>query len=306
MLHPDLLAPRVRGARPFEAFAAHARTAPKKSLFVMMSGRKSQAVVDANIRRVGFERHDFILFVYDDSIWSGFDWFPKVVVVYARQQLKFWYYKRFVLPWHAESYRYVHFVDSDCGFTTSTPMFNASAYEDLLERHHIALAQPAQIGRTVYPELRHEHGHAHAAWRVKIVEIGYACAPPAVAAVRAGPFTEHRGRRDVNPGRPMFTVASWAYNAFWHLHQEALPTGYGLDYVWCKGLESMLSMPPNSACAVVNRYPITHVDLHESSGIKINGQSIPSYMQSEITFFRDHCYPHWMLNWDLKVSGFLD
>eukprot|EP00741_Cyanophora_paradoxa_P003083 tig00000663_g2992.t1 len=105
-----------------------------KSLVAITVGQFGKPFVDAMVRKFGFENYTFVLLQHDNSSWEEFDWYPKVISVRARGQLKWWWAQRFLTPEFTAPYE-----DDDLEVTD----FDPAAFLAAMRAHNIQLAQPA-------------------------------------------------------------------------------------------------------------------------------------------------------------------
>jgi len=168
----------------------------KKNLLAISCGSKGMQRVNAIVDRFGTEDFDIILFHYDKSDWTRFDWFDKVTHVVSLKQMKFWFAKRFLLPDLVHRYNYIFLWDEDPILTKS---FDPLKFIDILDNNNLELASPA------YPNY------------------GYPIVTPHFGL--SGRYTSF-----VEVGFPVFSTTIWP--CVWHLMFSDLVTGSGIDRVW--------------------------------------------------------------------------
>jgi hypothetical protein len=83
---------------------------------VIIAGESGKTYVDEMIKQFGVDKHRFMLFHYDESDWSKFPWYNKVISIRFPGQMKWWYVKRFVVPEVVAPYEYIGFWDEDVAY----------------------------------------------------------------------------------------------------------------------------------------------------------------------------------------------
>ncbi|KAJ3367599.1 hypothetical protein GGF31_007412 [Allomyces arbusculus] len=118
------LEPRIAGLEPAHAtFVSEANgtarpdyvpvPARKMGLVAIPVGESAKARIDTLVRQFGLNQFAFMLFIWDESDWSEFDWFAHVTAIRVARQAKFWYAKRFIPPEVALHYDYIWLLDDD-------------------------------------------------------------------------------------------------------------------------------------------------------------------------------------------------
>jgi hypothetical protein len=114
--------------------------AGKRALVVMFAGEKGQENVDAVVRRFGLRHFSYMLFVYDRSDWSGFDWAadPGVTLMYKARQMKWWYVKQWLHPEAVAGFEALLVVDEDCNVADFDPLL----FLDVMQRYRVSTLDP--------------------------------------------------------------------------------------------------------------------------------------------------------------------
>lgn len=194
----------------------------QRVLVAVFAGARNQSLVDHNLRRFAAADFALMLFIYDDSDWSAFEWFPRATVVRVQGQMKWWYVKRFLLPAVVNGGEYSYLLLLDHDVTLSTDGFDPAGFIALLTSYGVLLAQPAHSpdSQTTHQSLFVEP-ELIGMW-TDFVECG-----PLVA----------------------FHTSIWP--CVWDLLQADLVVGYGLDMIW-----GPLCAPHHTA--VIHAYTMKH------------------------------------------------
>ncbi|AQK78598.1 Storage protein, partial [Zea mays] len=133
--------------------------------------------------------------------WDEFEWSKRVVHVSVTKQTKWWYAKQFLHPDIVARYDYIFIWDEDLG----VEHFNAEAYIKLVRKHGLEISQPG---------LEPDKGLT---WQM----------------------TKRRGDQEVHKFvEIMATVFSRdAWRCVWHMIQNDLVHGWGLDFALRKCVE---------------------------------------------------------------------
>eukprot|EP01135_Chromosphaera_perkinsii_P002034 Nk52_evm81s215 gene=Nk52_evmTU81s215 len=111
----------------------------RKSLVALSVGEWSKEIINNVVKSFGLENFDFILFHYDDSDWSEFQWYSQVKNVVKPGWFKFQFAKDYLGPEVVKGYEFVYLWDDDIAVDT----FNVEEFNCIMRRHNIQMAQPA-------------------------------------------------------------------------------------------------------------------------------------------------------------------
>ncbi|GFY91451.1 lysine ketoglutarate reductase trans-splicing protein [Actinidia rufa] len=193
-------------------------TIKQKYLVTFTVGYNQKANIDAAVKKFS-ENFTILLFHYDGRTteWDEFEWSKRAIHVSARKQTKWWYAKRFLHPDIVASYDYIFIWDEDLG----VEHFNGEEYIKLVRKHGLEISQPG---------LEPNRGLT---WQM----------------------TKRRGDREVHKFveimAPVFSRDAW--RCVWHLIQNDLIHGWGLDFALRKCVE-----PAHEKIGVVDAQWIVH------------------------------------------------
>ncbi|PWZ31970.1 hypothetical protein Zm00014a_036533 [Zea mays] len=159
-----------------------------------------------------------LLFHYDGRVteWDEFEWSKRAIHVSVRKQAKWWYAKRFLHPDIVAAYEYIFIWDEDLG----ADHFNGEEYIKLVKKYRLEISQPG---------LEPDRGLT---WQM----------------------TKRRGDRQVHMFEIMAPVFSRdAWRCVWHMIQNDLVHGWGLDFALRKCVE-----PAHEKIGVVDSQWIVH------------------------------------------------
>ncbi|KAG8074547.1 hypothetical protein GUJ93_ZPchr0006g44077 [Zizania palustris] len=170
-----------------------------KYLLTLPVGYTEKAYVNETVHKFS-DKFDIVLFHYDGRIneWDEFEWSKRVVHVSARKQAKWWFAKRFLQPSIVAAYEYVFLWDEDLGVDS----FTAEDYVGIVRKHGLEISQPA---------LDKTRGRR-----------------PQYEVTGRRPGGEIHKSRFVEVMAPVFSRDAWA--CVWHMIQNDLVHGWGLDY----------------------------------------------------------------------------
>ncbi|XP_066315601.1 uncharacterized protein [Miscanthus floridulus] len=212
-------------------------TSKPRYLVTFTVGYSQKANIDAAVRKFS-ENFTIMLFHYDDRIteWDEFEWSKRAIHVSVRKQTKWWYAKRFLHPDIVARYDYIFIWDEDLG----VEHFNAEAYIGLVRKHGLEISQPGlepDKGLTWQMTKRRGDQEVH---KVTEERPGW-CSDPHLPPCAA--FVEI-----------MATVFSRdAWRCVWHMIQNDLVHGWGLDFALRKCVE-----PAHEKIGVVDSQWIVH------------------------------------------------
>jgi hypothetical protein len=191
---------------------------------------------------------DYIVMVYDNSSWNHHPAYDKVIWIHVKNQLKFWYVKRFLSPHTLRAYRYVWVLDDDIRF-----YFNPRVYECIADKYNISLSSPGRgEGATIH----------------KITKIS----PKYISQI--GRWTDH-----VEIG-PIFIAKAPVWICLWKLLSEKVGLGYGLDGIWCKVISERCfgQSSISKICAVLDAFAVHH-DSMKINNIAMGSAERPAYSE---------------------------
>uniref|UniRef100_J3M387 tRNA pseudouridine(55) synthase n=1 Tax=Oryza brachyantha TaxID=4533 RepID=J3M387_ORYBR len=195
-----------------------------------------------------------LLFHYDDRVseWDEFEWSKRAIHISARKQTKWWYAKRFLHPDIVAAYEYIFIWDEDLG----VEHFNAEEYIKLVKKYRLDISQPGlepDRGLTWQMTKRRGDREVH---KVTEERPGW-CSDPHLPPCAA--FVEIMA--------PVFSRDAW--RCVWHMIQNDLVHGWGLDFALRKCVE-----PAHEKIGVVDSQWIVH-------------QVVPSLGNQGLVFFDD-------------------
>ncbi|KAK2968117.1 hypothetical protein RJ640_028022, partial [Escallonia rubra] len=188
------------------------------------------------------ENFTILLFHYDGRTteWNEFEWSKRAIHVSARKQTKWWYAKRFLHPDIVALYDYIFIWDEDLGVDN----FDAEEYIKLVRKHGLDISQPGlapNSGLTWQMTKRRDDTEVH-----KFVEIM----------------------------APVFSRDAW--RCVWHMIQNDLVHGWGLDFALRKCVE-----PAHEKIGVVDAQWIVH------QTVPTLGNQVRERCKRELTMFQD-------------------
>ncbi|GFY88219.1 lysine ketoglutarate reductase trans-splicing protein [Actinidia rufa] len=177
-------------------------TIKQKYLVTFTVGYDQKANIDAAVKKFS-ENFTILLFHYDGRTteWDEFEWSKRAIHVSARKQAKWWYAKRFLHPDIVALYDYIFIWDEDLG----VEHFDGEEYIKLVRKHGLEISQPGLEPNRRLP------------WQM----------------------TKRRDDREVHKFveimAPVFSRDAW--RCVWHLIQNDLIHGWGLDLAFQKCVE---------------------------------------------------------------------
>ncbi|KAL3636408.1 hypothetical protein CASFOL_020955 [Castilleja foliolosa] len=179
-----------------------------------------------------------LLFHYDGRIneWDDFEWSKRAIHISARKQTKWWYAKRFLHPDIIASYDYIFIWDEDLG----VEHFDAEEYIKLVRKYGLEISQPGLDPVRSMPwrmTKRLINSEVHKGTEEKP---GF-CSDPHLPPCAA--FVEIMA--------PVFSRDAW--RCVWHMIQNDLVHGWGLDFALHKCVE-----PAHEKIGVVDAQWIVH------------------------------------------------
>ncbi|XP_074296028.1 uncharacterized protein LOC141623776 [Silene latifolia] len=212
-------------------------TVKPKYLVTFTVGFDQRATIDACVKKFS-ENFTIVLFHYDGRTteWDEFEWSKRAIHVSARKQTKWWYAKRFLHPDVVAAYDYIFIWDEDLG----VEHFNAEEYLKLVRKHGLEISQPGlepDKGLTWQMTKRRGDSEVH-----KITEEKPGWCPDPVLPPCAA-FIEIMA--------PVFSRSAW--RCVWHMLQNDLVHGWGLDFALRKCVE-----PAHEKIGVIDSQWIVH------------------------------------------------
>ncbi|KAE9602859.1 hypothetical protein Lalb_Chr12g0204021 [Lupinus albus] len=212
-------------------------TSKPKYLVTFTVGYDQKTNIDAAVKKFS-ENFMILLFHYDDRTteWDEFEWSKRAIHVSARKQTKWWYAKRFLHPDIVAPYDYIFIWDEDLG----VEHFNAEEYLTLVKKHGLEISQPGlepNSGLTWQMTKRRGDREVHKETEEKPGWCSDPHLPPCAA------FVEIMA--------PVFSRDAW--RCVWHMIQNDLVHGWGLDFALRKCVE-----PAHEKIGVVDSQWIVH------------------------------------------------
>uniref|UniRef100_A0A175YS80 Uncharacterized protein n=1 Tax=Daucus carota subsp. sativus TaxID=79200 RepID=A0A175YS80_DAUCS len=197
-----------------------------KYLVTFTVGYKQMPNIDAAIKKFS-GNFTVLLFHYDNrtSDWDAYEWSKKAIHISVQKQTKWWFAKRFLHPDVVAAYDYIFVWDEDLG----VEHFIAEEYIKLVKKHGLEISQPG---------LDPNRGFT---WQM----------------------TRRRGDREVHKFveimAPVFSREAW--RCVWHMIQNDLVHGWGLDFAVRKCVE-----PAHEKIGVVDAQWIVHQGIPSLGG----------------------------------------
>ncbi|XP_074302608.1 uncharacterized protein LOC141634281 [Silene latifolia] len=212
-------------------------TVKPKYLVTFTVGFDQRATIDACVKKFS-ENFTIVLFHYDGRTteWDEFEWSKRAIHVSARKQTKWWYAKRFLHPDVVAAYDYIFIWDEDLG----VEHFNAEEYLKLVRKHGLEISQPGlepDKGLTWQMTKRRGDSEVH---KITEEKTGW-CPDPVLPPCAA--FIEIMA--------PVFSRSAW--RCVWHMLQNDLVHGWGLDFALRKCVE-----PAHEKIGVIDSQWIVH------------------------------------------------
>ncbi|XP_031389207.1 uncharacterized protein LOC116201892 isoform X2 [Punica granatum] len=201
-------------------------------------GYKQRQNIDAAIRKFS-GNFTIMLFHYDGRTteWDEYEWSKTAIHVSVPKQTKWWYAKRFLHPNIVAPYDYIFMWDEDLG----VEHFNAEEYLRLVRKHGLEISQPgldpSSRGLTWRMTKRRADQEVHKETEERPGWCPDPHQPPCAA------FVEIMA--------PVFSRDAW--RCVWHMIQNDLVHGWGLDFALRKCVE-----PAHEKIGVVDSQWIVH------------------------------------------------
>ncbi|KAA3464307.1 copii coat assembly sec16 [Gossypium australe] len=248
-------------------------TIKPKYLVTFTVGYNQKNNIDAAVKKFS-ENFTILLFHYDGltSEWDEFEWSKRAIHVSVQKQAKWWYAKRFLHPDIVAPYEYIFMWDEDLGVEN----FNAEEYIKLVKKHGLEISQPGldanSAGLTWAMTRKRNDTEVHKDTEERPGWCNDPHLPPCAAFVEI-----------------MATVFSRdAWRCVWHMIQNDLVHGWGLDFSLRKCVE-----PPHEKIGVVDAQWIVHQSVPslgnqgEAEGGRAPWEGVRQRCRKEWTMFQD-------------------
>ncbi|KAK4759044.1 hypothetical protein SAY87_020345 [Trapa incisa] len=197
--------------------------------------------IDAAVKKFS-ENFTILLFHYDGRTteWDEFEWSKRAIHISARKQTKWWYAKRFLHPDIVAPYDYIFIWDEDLGVEN----FDAEEYIKLARKHGLEISQPGlePNKKITWQMTKRKDGHEV---HKEVEERPGKCRDPHLPPCAA--FIEIMA--------PVFSRDAW--RCVWHMLQNDLVHGWGLDFALRKCVEE----PAHEKIGVVDAQWVVHQSL---------------------------------------------
>ncbi|OIV97501.1 hypothetical protein TanjilG_11025 [Lupinus angustifolius] len=208
-----------------------------KYLVTFTVGYDQRDNIDKAVKKFS-DNFTILLFHYDGRTteWEEFEWSKKAIHVSTRKQTKWWYAKRFLHPDIVAPYDYIFIWDEDLG----VEHFDAEEYLKLVRKHGLDISQPGlepNKGLVWQMTKRRDDQEVHKVTEEKPGRCFDPLMPPCAA------FIEIMA--------PVFSRDAW--RCVWHMIQNDLVHGWGLDFAMRKCVE-----PAHEKIGVVDSQWIVH------------------------------------------------
>ncbi|KAL0336079.1 UNVERIFIED_CONTAM: hypothetical protein Sradi_4819800 [Sesamum radiatum] len=208
-----------------------------KYLVTFTVGYNQRNNIDKAVKKFS-DNFTILLFHYDGRTteWDDFEWSKRAIHISARKQTKWWYAKRFLHPDVVAPYDYIFIWDEDLG----VEHFDAEEYIKLVRKHGLEISQPGlQPTRSTTWQMtkKRDDREVHKETEEKPGWCSNPHLPPCAA------FVEIMA--------PVFSRDAW--RCVWHLIQNDLVHGWGLDFALQRCVE-----PPHEKIGVVDAQWIVH------------------------------------------------
>ncbi|CAH2033980.1 unnamed protein product [Thlaspi arvense] len=234
-------------------------------------GYKQRYNIDACVKKFS-ENFTIVLFHYDGktSEWNDeFEWSKNAIHISVLKQTKWWYAKRFLHPDIVARYEYIFIWDEDLG----VEHFDAEEYIHMVKKHGLEISQPGldpERGFTWQITKRREHTEVHKETDEKLEWCSNPPRPPCAA------FVEIMA--------PVFSRKAW--RCVWHLIQNDLVHGWGLDFA----LRRCVEEPAYEKIGIVDSQWIVHQFIPS-----LGSQGKAEEGKSAWQVVRDRCNMEWKM-----------
>ncbi|XP_074383671.1 uncharacterized protein LOC141725143 isoform X3 [Apium graveolens] len=215
-----------------------------------------------------------LLFHYDNrtSDWDAYEWSKKAIHISVQKQTKWWFAKRFLHPDIVAAYEYIFIWDEDLG----VEHFESEEYIKLVKKHGLEISQPGlePTAKALTWQMTKRRGDCEV--HKETQEKPGWCPDPHLPPC-AG-FVEIMA--------PVFSREAW--RCVWHMIQNDLVHGWGLDFAVRKCVE-----PAHEKIGVVDAQWIVHQGIPslggqgETNDGKQPWQGVRARCRSEWKMFQD-------------------
>ncbi|KAM1130124.1 hypothetical protein ACFX19_045514 [Malus domestica] len=258
-----------------------------KYLVTFTVGCAQKKNVDAAVKKFS-ENFTILLFHYDGltSEWDEFEWSKRAIHMSIQKQTKWWYAKRFLHPDIVAPYEYIFIWDEDLGLEH----FDAEKYIKLVKKHGLEISQPGldpKSGLTWQMTRRRENSEVH----MQTEERPGWCSDPHLPPCAS--FVEIMA--------PVFSRDAW--RCVWHMIQNDLVHGWGLDFALrncVEGLPSFIfawEQPAHKKIGVVDAQWIVHQGVPS-----LGNQGRPEGGRAPWEGVRERCNSEWAM-FQARMTG---
>ncbi|KAG2614443.1 uncharacterized protein LOC120704589 isoform X1 [Panicum virgatum] len=189
------------------------------ALLAMAVGISQIKNVDTMARKFLKENYAVMLFHYDGNVdgWRHLEWSDKAIHILAHNQTKWWFAKRFLHPDVMAIYDFIFLWDEDLGVEN----FNPRRYLDIIVSEGLEITQPAldpDLSTDIHHRITIRNKMTKVHRRIYDNRPSMNCSDES----KGPPCTGW-----VEGMAPVFSRAAW--NCVWHLIQNDLIHGWGLD-----------------------------------------------------------------------------
>ncbi|CAH2038018.1 unnamed protein product [Thlaspi arvense] len=231
-----------------------------KYLIAFTVGFGQKVNVDACVKKFSEESFTLVLFHYDGRTteWDEYEWSKRAIHISVPKQTKWWYAKRFLHPDIVAPYDYIFIWDEDLGLEN----FSVEEYIRLIKKHGLEISQPAvESKKKITWEItkRKTKGEVHKEVKEKPGRCNDPHLPPCAAYVLLVFTVHYEQHRSIQYSDSMFieimapVFSRDAWRCVWHMLQNDLVHGWGLDFALRKCVE-----PAHEKIGVVDSQWIIH------------------------------------------------
>ncbi|CAN0904069.1 hypothetical protein LINGRAHAP2_LOCUS22872 [Linum grandiflorum] len=243
-----------------------------KYLVTFTVGYDQKNNINAAVQKFS-ENFTILLFHYDGRTteWDEFEWSKQAIHVSAPKQTKWWYAKRFLHPDIVAPYDYIFIWDEDLGLEH----FDAEEYIKLVKKHKLEISQPGlDPERSTTWDMTKRRSDTEVHKNTK-EQPGW-CKEPNVPPCSS--FVEIMA--------PVFSRDAW--RCVWHMIQNDLVHGWGLDFSLRKCVE-----PAHERIGVVDAQWIVHLGVPS-----LGNQGKAENGRAPWEGVRERCEKEWRMFYD--------
>ncbi|KAK1383859.1 Lysine ketoglutarate reductase trans-splicing protein [Heracleum sosnowskyi] len=226
-----------------------------KYLLTFTVGYQLRTHIDISVKKFSSEDFTVMLFHYDNrtSEWDQYEWSKRAIHITVPKQTKWWYAKRFLHPDIVAPYDYIFIWDEDLGIDK----FDPQDYIRLVMKYGLEISQPGLSPDSVSTwrmTQKKDESEVHKLTEERPGWCPHPHLPPCAA------FIEIMA--------PVFSRSAW--RCVWHLIQNDLVHGWGLDFALGKCVE-----PAHEKIGVVDSQWVVHASIPTlgNQGIKEGGKT---------------------------------